>query len=53
LEYLVSYYYYEDINPYDAIDAISYDISAEYTQDGLRLTVSPPVLVDYQQNASY
>lgn len=30
LEYMINYYHYEEVNPYEAIDAENYDIQFDY-----------------------
>lgn len=50
LEYLINYYYYEGINPYDAVDALSYDITHQFKDDGLHFSVKTPTLMDAHPN---
>jgi hypothetical protein len=46
LEYVINYYYYEAVNPYELVDAPKYDISTEFREDGLHLSVMPPVVIN-------
>lgn len=46
LEYVINYYYYESVNPYDLFDAPKYDITSEFREDGLHLSVMPPIVID-------
>lgn len=45
LNYLINYYYYNGINPYEKVDAKDYDISYEINQSGLIIKINPPVLI--------
>lgn len=39
---MINYYYYEEVNPYEIIDAKDYQISFEYVEDGISLIVNAP-----------
>lgn len=41
----MSYYYYEETNPYDVVDAANYDVSYQIDKDGITLSVGKPALI--------
>lgn len=42
VEYKIAYSYYNQINPYDFVDAVDYDISYEWSSERLKLSVNKP-----------
>lgn len=42
MEYLIKYYYYEDKNPYEIIDAENYEISYQNLNGSLGFSVKEP-----------